>query len=171
MALIHEDGNGLATAESYVSVADSNIYHYSRGNKSWADFTPTLKEQLLRKATDYMIQVYTKRWNGYRYVSGQALDWPRDSVYLSNYLQPELVANNIVPIEVKNACCELAFKANSTTLLEDLDKRVTREKIDVIEVEYGEYSQENTRYASIDAMLSIYFNSTTGGIVGRVERG
>jgi len=35
MALVTEDGTGLSTAESYISVADATTYHTARGNSSW----------------------------------------------------------------------------------------------------------------------------------------
>ena len=35
MALIVEDGTGLANAESYVSVADATTYHTNYGNTAW----------------------------------------------------------------------------------------------------------------------------------------
>ena len=35
MSLVTEDGTGLPTAESYISVADATTYHTARGNAVW----------------------------------------------------------------------------------------------------------------------------------------
>jgi hypothetical protein len=78
MALIVEDGTGLANAESYVSVAAATTYHANVGNTAWAAITSdTTKEQLLRKATDYMVAQYRLQYAGCRRYSTQSLDWPR----------------------------------------------------------------------------------------------
>jgi hypothetical protein len=76
MALVVEDGTARADAESYCSVAAADTYHANRGNTVWAALTQTVKEQCLRKATDYMV-VYRNAWDGYRKTTTQALDWPR----------------------------------------------------------------------------------------------
>lgn len=164
MALIVEDGNGLVNAESYISVADATTYHANRGNADWvAIASDTIREQLLRKATEYMMAVYRLRWAGYRYNSTQALDWPRlcvpilDTITANQF--PQYVDFNIVTVAVKNACAELALKANAEALMADLGQGVIREKVDVIEVEYDKYSPQYKRYIQIDNMLSIYFKN------------
>lgn len=176
MALVVEDGTGKSNAESYISVADATTYHAARGNSAWAALaSDTVREQLLRKATDYMLQAYREKWKGYRYVTDQALDWPRAWVYKEPFYQgavgtyPFLVDSDIVPTEVKNACAELALKASSATLMEDQEQLVVKEKVDVIEVEYSEFSPQGKRYKSIDATLSIYFKMPIGISVGTVR--
>lgn len=54
MALIVEDGTGLADAESYLSVADADTYHADRNNEAWQDYSTAEKEAALRKATQYI---------------------------------------------------------------------------------------------------------------------
>ena len=162
MTLIVEDGTGLANAESYVSVADATTYHANVGNTAWAAITSdTTKEQLLRKATDYMVAQYRLQYAGYRRYSTQSLDWPRLYVplidSLSANIYPQYVDFDIVPTIVKNACAELALKSYTAILMQDLTQGVIREKVDVIEVEYDKYSLQQTRYAQIDAMLSVFF--------------
>ena len=56
--LIVEDGTGLSNADSYASLAEANLYHANHGNVDWSDIDATTKEQLLRKATDYMVAQY-----------------------------------------------------------------------------------------------------------------
>ena len=170
MALIVEDGSGLVNAESYISVADAATYHANRGNAAWAAIaSDIIREQLLRKATDYMMAVYRLRWAGYRYNSSQALDWPRLYVPILDTLStnqfPQYVDFNVVTVAVKNACAELALKANTETLMADLSQATIKEKVDVIEVEYNKYSPQYKRYIQIDNMLSIYFKSKDGSAI------
>ena len=57
MSLSVETGDGSANSESYISVADADAYHEARGNTAWEDISgDTIKEQLLRKAADFMVQ-------------------------------------------------------------------------------------------------------------------
>ena len=168
MSLIVEDGTGKSNAESYISVADADTYHSNRDNTDWAALTTAEKERLLRIATDYMVAVYRLRWDGYRYVNTQALDWPRIYVPVRDICSvnayPEYVDFDVVPVQVKNACAELALKANNETLLADQTQGVTREKVGPIEVEYDKFSPQFKRYLQIDAMLNIYFASSANQV-------
>ena len=156
-----EDGTGLSNADSYASLAEANLYHANHGNVDWSDIDATTKEQLLRKATDYMVAQYRLQYAGYRRYSTQSLDWPRLYVPLIDSLSanvfPQYVDFDIVPVTVKNACAELALKAYTAILMQDLTQGVIREKVDVIEVEYDKFSPQQTRYEQIDAMLSVFF--------------
>lgn len=169
MTLIVEDGTGKADAESYISVADASAYHTARGNAAWAALaSDTLREQALRRATDYMLQRYRKRWGGYRYGATQALDWPRSFVYLEPFVHgavgtyPYLVADNIVPTEVKNACAELALRAAAGSLSPDQSRAKTRVKVGPIETEYDASSPQGVQFVAIEAMLSPYFGAAGG---------
>lgn len=172
MSLISEDGTGLSTAESYTSVTYADSYHYNRGNTTWTALEAAVKEQLLRKASDYLLQKYRDSWKGTRLLDTQALDWPRELVYIDNNV---LVDDGIVPTEVQRACCELALTSNDGDLLEDSGGRLTtKEKVDVIEVEYSEQGTMNTdiKYNAVDKMLRPYLSSSSvSGMVGRVDRG
>jgi hypothetical protein len=159
--LIVEDGTGLSNADSYASLAEANLYHANHGNVDWSDIDATTKEQLLRKATDYMVAQYRLQYAGYRRYSTQSLDWPRLYVPLIDSLSanvfPQYVDFDIVPTTVKNACAELALKSYTAILMQDLTQGIIREKVDVIEVEYDKFSPQQTRYEQIDAMLSVFF--------------
>jgi hypothetical protein len=173
MALIVEDGTGLANAESYISLAEADAYHTSRGNLPWindADMTETAKEQALRRATDYLQHFYSGLWLGYKSTLTQALDWPRqdvpkvDTPYGNYYLLTE------IPQELKNACAELAYKAAQGDLTPDLTQAVKREKIDVLEVEYSEFSPQSKRYRVIDNLLSKFLAQSSSGIFRKLAR-
>jgi hypothetical protein len=168
MALIVEDGTGKSDAESYISAADAGTYHTARGNAAWAAVaSDTVREQLLRKATDYMVASYRERWDGYRKTTTQALDWPRyevpirdsatEGVYAAFYSDTE------VPAAVARACAELALRAIDGDLAEDLDIPVVAESIGPISVSYAEGGRRQTKvFRAVDAMLAPFFKSYGG---------
>ena len=152
MALIVEDGTGLATAESYISVADANAYFLARGNTTWGALSDAQCEEALRKATDFMLQRYRSLWQGYRLGSTQALDWPRVDVEVDGFGVP----SDEVHVLVERACAELAYRSTVADLLPDTSSggQVTREKVDVIEVEYLPGSNPAPTYPAIDQLLA-----------------
>lgn len=168
MALIVEDGSKVPGAESYISVSDATAYHSNRGNVAWAALTTAQMEVALRKATDYLLQAYRGNWKGYRILSTQALDWPRSNVLIEDGPYNNLVAVNVVPQEVKNACAELALKTVTGDLAPDLEQNVTREAVGPLSVDYDRYSPQYTRYRAIDMMLRLYLSET--GASTKLER-
>jgi hypothetical protein len=181
MALIVEDGTGMATAESYTSVAEADLYFSNRANTAWAALGTPAKEASLRKATDYMGQVYRLRWKGVRVNGVQALDWPRGFVERDDYKYQGVNGASMiggyfyfpsdeVPKEVKNACAELALKASSEELAPDLGQGIIREKIGPLETEYDKNSPQYTRYRAIDNLLATFLISTNNGINKPVVR-
>lgn len=164
MAIVTEDGTAKADAESYCSVASATAYHAARGNAAWAALaSDTVREQLLRKATDYMVQVYLLRWVGHRTTSTQALDWPRMWVPLPSDPFGNYYANNVIPAAVANACAELALKANAGALIADEGQQVKRQKVGSIEVEFQDYSRATKTYRAIDNLLAPLLG-TGGGL-------
>jgi len=239
MALVTEDGTGLSTAESYISVADATTYHTARGNSTWNDVVElmtldvapsgagwaigdtitgaisaetctvverittltyhvkdrsgdytlgeilsngtatadqgaakptvaavdTVREQWLRKATEYMISTYRRRWQGVRIEEDQALDWPRDGVVVDSWE----VDNDSVPTMIERACAEFALKLKTEDLQPDLTQGVTREKVGVIEVQYDKNSPQATRFKAIEAMLAPFLTGVGGASVGLIR--
>lgn len=157
MALTVEDGSIVAGAESYCTVAFADTYHTNRGNTAWTG-TDAVKEAALRKATDYMLQVYRDRWQGYRAEDGQPLDWPRGWVVVDGFA----VDNDIVPTEVKNACAELALRSLSANLYADQGQLKSRIKVGPIETEYAAGSGQTKRYPAIESMLRPYLAHPAG---------
>lgn len=172
MALEVEDGTGKADAESFISVADATAYHAARGNASWAALaSDTEREQYLRKATDYIGQVYGQRWAGARVTDEQALDWPRDLVPRPETVTGELYwPDDEVPVAVRNACAELALKAIDGDLAPDVERTTKREKLGPLEVEYSDAAAPFTLYRAIDNMLAPFLNSAGSGAFRQVVR-
>lgn len=166
MALEVEDGTGKANAESYISVADADTRRSNLGGDAgWTAASTAEKEAALRKSTEYMLQAYRDRWQGYRQVTEQALDWPRNSVVVDEFV---VVDSDVVPAEVKNACADLALKAISESLAPDLERAVVRERVGPIETEYDRASPQSKRFRAIDMMLAPYL--TGGGANMRLVR-
>ena len=158
MAFVVETGAGSASANSYASVANADSYVADRGLTGWAALTTSVKEQSLIKATDYLEQTYREAWKGYRVNSTQALSWPRSEVIVDTFP----VAANIVPVAVVRACIEMALRASAgDDLIADLSQQVVRERVDVIETEYAEYSSPAAKYPAVNRLLIPYLMSST----------
>lgn len=151
MALIVENGTGLATAESYCSVADADARHAAFGNTAWTG-TDAAKEAALRRATAFMEQRYRTVWKGTKLFRAQALSWPRYGAVVDGWD----VLSTEVPTDIRNACADLAVKALTTELNADQTRAVIREKVGPLETEYSEYSPQGTRFVSIDDALAPY---------------
>lgn len=165
MALVVENGTGLATAESYVSVASADTRHSNLGNTNWTTLTTEQKEEALRRSTVYLEQAYRERWKGNRHTVDQALSWPRNSVVVDGFV---VVDSDVVPADVANACADVAFKAAAGDLNADITRAVIREKVGPLETEYSAHSPQSVRYRSIDMLLAPYL--TGGGASARLVR-
>lgn len=84
MALVVETGSGSSTAESYISVADTDTYFSTmRGDSSeyasdWTAATTAVKEACLRWATRLVDKYWV--WDGEKSTTTQKLRWPRSYV-------------------------------------------------------------------------------------------
>lgn len=163
MALVVENGTGLADAESYISLADANARHTALGNTAWTG-SDAVKEAALRRATQYMEQAYRSRWRGQRMTSAQALSWPRWGVQVEGFY----IDSDVVPVEVVNACADLALKSLSGELAPDLERGVIREKVGPLETEYDRNSPQAKRYRSIDMGLALFLKGSAA-MVGLVR--
>lgn len=144
--LVIENGQGLSNSESYVDVDYVDAYFLKRGITEWASLTN--REQLIIRAMDYIENNYT--YQGTKLISTQALQFPR----LIN-------GKTVYPIAIKNALCELAFKANSGDLLQDTGKTTIREKVGTLEVEYDANQDDLTSYNYVNKLLAPYLVSTS----------
>lgn len=175
MALIVEDGTGLANAESYISVAAFKAYCDAHG-LSYADKTDTQIEQALRRATQWIDATYSVRFNGNRINSDQALMWPMSGlVDRSGYA----IANDAVPRQIVSATAEAGARELATpqSLSPDIvpGEIVKREKFDKVEFEYaigsGGASVMAPELMVIDGILAALFPMTKSRYSGTAVRG
>lgn len=158
MAFVVETGAGLSNANSLASVSAADTYVADRGIAGWTALSTPIKQQSLVNATDYLEATYRSAYKGNRVSETQSLSWPRYNVIVDGFNFPA----NVVPTQVINACVEMAIRASlGETLLADQGQRVRREKIDVIEVEYQDYSDPAQRYPLVNRMLMPYLISAS----------
>lgn len=109
MALVVEDGTGIAGANSYVSAADCADYAATHGLTFTAN---AAGDAALVRGTDWLDATYISRWPGTRaHGRNQGLQWPRAG---ATDIEGYAIASTEVPMEVIDACCEAAcreFKA------------------------------------------------------------
>lgn len=159
MALVVEDGTGLANADSYLSVDAADAYHLKRGNREWGAASPDAKEAALVRASDYLDATY--RFAGGVAVLGQARAWPRGALLA-------------VPALVLQATAELAARALAGELLPDNVTTMTGTGA-LIEKRIGpltykwDKSRATTvtkgpRFPLVDALLAPLLAHTAGGV-------
>lgn len=182
MALVIEDGTGLANSNSYVSVVEATAYAAARGISLPAEEAKV--EALLTQAMDYLESLRAK-YQGRKtwpqpgmdagHPHAQALQWPRTGVVLDcSYKLPD----NVIPQELKQAQMQAAVEvANGLSLLPSSDGRaVKKEKVDVIETEYMTAEESGggavgvPSFAALDALLEPLFDPCGGGFFLRTRR-
>ena len=139
-----EDGTGLATATSYVSVDELKQF-WDNVSYDYSSFSDGQLQQRLNKATEVLDGQYTTLWPGQRNSTTQALDWPRQE---ATYLDGEEIATTVVPIEVKKAISEIVYAGTQGTTLQP-----THDDAGQIETEYTRVDVIETR--------TTYFNYTS----------
>ena len=174
MALIVEDGTGVAGADGYVTVDYADTYFSQLARADWAVYPLASKQAALRKGAAYLGMVYAGRWKGSRVSSIQPLDWPRTGVELTLGNTPYTLPSDVIPAAILIAQCELASTAMTAELIpsDPGGVRVKRQKVDVLEIEYADSSSFQTaKYPAIDMRVAPYLSdSKRSASVGVVER-
>ena len=157
MSLEVETGTGSLTADAYISEADADTYIAKFIiSAAWVAATSATKELAIRNATQYLDGFYT--WRGIAANESQALAWPKLGVIDDDNYHRE---STTVPVEVINACAELAERAVGETLRGDLAAGSGIKSREAVEV--GPISEDITylggsfllhaRYPKVDGML------------------
>lgn len=136
MALIVEDGTNVANANSYVSAADYIAWSDPRFgfDRSTA---PRCDDDVIPHILRAMDYFEAQSFIGEKRVPEQSLQWPRTSVYIDGYYQ----SNTSIPKEVKNSIYELAYaEEQGNSELSAVGRKVKRQKVSSIEVEYADNS-------------------------------
>lgn len=165
MALIVEDGTGLASADAYISLADANTYWTDRGNSTWDAAADADKEEAIRRATEYLDSTF--EWVGVRVSQTQGLDWPRyDVIDKDGYG----IDSDAIPNKLAQATARLAVNALSGDLLPVLDAgsvKSTRSKVGDLEKETVYQDGGAPRYQSYDFVTRML----RGLYVGKASNG
>jgi len=161
MALIIEDGTGVADADSYLAIDDADFAAF--GHTAWAlETVDAVKEVALRQATEYLDATYS--FKGTPSNGEQGLSWPRSGVEVGT----KTYGSASVPREVKRACMFIAvdYLVNGDPdAIVDPTTQIKRfkSKIDGVnekETEYRETVSTLRRYPRVEKLLA---NLTTGG--------
>lgn len=150
-------------AESYATLAYADAYHDKRANTAWALLTIGAREAALRRATDYMVQVYRLRWKGTRATDSQALDWPRYGVEREDAPDARIYDETTIPKEVLEACALLALRAAAGELAPDVARVTRSEKVGDIAVDYMP-GTPNTQYRAVDNLLAPLLRGLSGAV-------
>lgn len=132
MALVVEDGSLVSGANSYVSRSDFTAWADARGITYPAD-TAELEQKILR-AMDFIESLAFK---GEKHTETQALQWPRDYVFIDGYS----IEGDEIPAEVKIAVYESTkVEIDGDSKLTPSERETIREKVGDIEVQYSSSS-------------------------------
>lgn len=147
-----EDGTGVAGATSYLTVteADDILSLNPVAYAAWIGIGAVSdQENILMWASRYIDQYVD--WAGYKIDDDSGLRWPRDCVYDMDGI---MLANNVVPNQVKRAVAQLAIFLNSSQAAKTggqsavLPEGIKRVQADVVEVEFFEDGSANSRTGS-----------------------
>ena len=156
MTLIVEDGTIVASAESFVTVAEFKTFATNQGVTAAAEADDDQVEVALRKAAQYMQQKFRLFWRGSMVDATQRLSWPRRGVPVVDFFDPfytnasvplsfqdtYYIGENVIPPEVKECQNLLALAtidsagASSGSLQPAYGRMTKREKAGDLEVEY-----------------------------------
>jgi len=176
MPLTVEDGSGNPNADAFVSVTDCDAYCAAHGLTGWTGMTDTtLKENAIRRATGYLS--FSLFWKGSRtHARAQALAWPRAG---ATDIEGWVISANALPVELVQACCEIAAREVVTPGFTSPDvtmtERVRLEKVGEITTEYA--SVPTTSDAARPVMTRVmdliggFLATGSNGLVGAAVRG
>lgn len=143
MTLVVEDGTGISNAESYVSVSEIDAYAEKFGKSGWIGVQTLDKEIHARRATQFLDSKYP--FDVTSKVATQALVFPAESFYIRGH------SVTGIPLQLKDAACELAIISVGSDLVESVGARAyTYRSVKIGDLEKTE------RYSSSDNQNIFY---------------
>lgn len=149
MALEVEDGIGKADAEGYISATEMRAFCAGWGYDLGADTDEQLEVKIRLGAE----KIDARRYKGAREFAVQALQFPRTG--LTDWSGHEVTG---VPLKVKKANAELAFKARTVSLDEDLERggRIKSESTGPLSTTYADDAPAGTVFTRAEKFLEEY---------------
>jgi len=152
---VPETGAGLATATSYVTIAEFKQYWENRG-VSFTALDPVI-QTWLNIGTDY-IDNYYKFWGVPTLPETQALQFPRIGLRDSKNI---IIDSDVIPTELKNALCVMAREAKTTLdLSSKVDTGIASKSIGPVSVTYR--NSYKVDYKNATAYLKIFIKNGAG---------
>lgn len=182
MTVTVEDGTGVATANSFATVAEFVAFNVDRGNSTLAEADTDQIEAALVKGADYMEQKFRLLWTGARATTTQRLSWPRRGVAVPDFFDPFYRSHANVPLSFQDTLFvpenEVLYEAKvaqilvanetfsgglSTGVIQPALGRTTkREKLGVLEVEYFDQAQgssrQTTKYWNVEQTIAPFLD-------------
>lgn len=148
MPLIVEDGTGLASAESYASVAALDAYAAAHGSPAaHAAASTAAKEAALRYASTWVDARYL--WRGLVLQTTQRLSWPR-----SGAVDPDGRELSGVPSRLVELVCQAALEQLTESLVTPASRggQVASERVGSLEVSYFPGAPGGRTFNYLDAL-------------------
>lgn len=119
--------------DSYISLVDANTYFNTRVDvAAWTNSTDPEKEKALATAASLMNEII---WVGVAASDSQVLAFPRAGDYMDPVLGKVVTLNTAqIPQRIKAANCEQAYQLLNNDSLLDQTGRVSKIKVDTIEL-------------------------------------
>jgi len=152
MALVVEDGSGVAGANTYADEVYVDAYCAGLGLAEWAAKTAEEKESAILRAMQY---IESRAWKGAKAEELYPLEWPRAAVEDRNGFA---IDEDEIPENVKKALAEAAHREADSPrgLQKDLkgSPQVKRSKAGSLETEFFAGTEEaGARLVLIEALL------------------
>ena len=170
--LVVEDGTMPEGANTYASPNTITAYLAPRGAKEWADLSDDDKAVFAIQATDFLNGL---PYRGVPVASGRIMAWPQKG---QRYADGTAVPENVVPVQVVYALCELcAFAADGrftfrTTREEAVGSLISQNVNGVASsfaVPESDVYKGVTGFSSVDKLLAPFLKK--GGGIRAVETG
>ena len=165
MALIVEDGTRVANSNTYISLADAEVYMGDRIDSNWTSAATDEKNAALIEAGMYLDSL---NWKGEKVVRDQSMELPRQNFFDSDGFE---FTTTQIPARVLDAQVEAAREhLAGSTLLPTVkpEGRIKRKKIDVLEKEFfASANSGQTTFSKIDGLLSGLVRAGNNGILTR----
>tara|TARA_Y100000310_G_scaffold160700_1_gene160534 strand:- start:1261 stop:1764 length:504 start_codon:yes stop_codon:yes gene_type:complete len=104
ITLVVEDGTGLSTANTYISLADAETYFEGRLNITDWDGATDANKNIALAMSAALLDDYFK-FEGHKTTQEQALSWPRYDIHIDGFHIP----STTIPQRLKDACAEYAM--------------------------------------------------------------
>jgi hypothetical protein len=160
VSVIVEDGSGVPSANSYLSVADWKVYADQQGwdystTPAGVPYTDDQIGSAIIRGRAWLDATYRSRWPGSR-ANGrdQSTAWPRKDAIDGD---GEEIVDDEIPGEVKDASAEAAWRElqEAGSLSPDLERggAIKSLKAGSVEVTYADGASSLTVYSGIAQML------------------
>lgn len=159
--LVIETGDAtLASANSYVTVAEVNQFCAERGLTSWADLGNSDKITAILRGMDFVESEYD--FKGGKLSEDDPLQWPRYGVYDDMGIDPsmDMLYYKEIPAGLKKAVCRAAYEesVSAGSLQANQVSNIRSESVDVISTTYFGSSPSRTIYRTIEGFLKGLLN-------------